>query len=274
MEKLTFCFCCIFLLPLMTQAANAQAVEQSEPAIATAQVQDNTFANSIGMEFVLIQAGQFSHSWVSKNDLGEMVQHQRMVTISKPFYLGKYEVTQEQWEAVMGSGSNPSNNKGRTNPVEQVSWDDVQKFIQKLNEKDGDKKYRLPTEAEWEYAARAGGETEWFFGSDRGQLSQYAWFEGNSQGTTHPVGEKKPNPWGLHDVYGNVWEWVQDYWREEFQIETVTDPTGPSSGSSRVIRGGSLSRSAEGCRSAKRERDTPGYRDDEIGFRLALSLGQ
>jgi formylglycine-generating enzyme required for sulfatase activity len=226
--------------------------------------QEKTFTNSIGMEFVLIPAGQFSR--------GE-VQPASLVTISRPFYLGKYEVTQEQWVAVMGEGSNPSNFKGHKNPVENVSWDDAQKFIQKLNEKEGGKKYRLPTEAEWEHAARAGTRTEWFFGDNQAALGEYAWFRGNSQGTTHPVGQKKPNPWGLYDIYGNVGEWVQD-WTGEYPKEAVTDPTGPTRGSYRVNRGGGWGLAAEFCRSASRFRFAPVVRDNSLGFRLAFSPGQ
>jgi formylglycine-generating enzyme required for sulfatase activity len=234
--------------------------------------QEKTFANSIGMEFVLIPAGKVSYAWEGKDEFGEDIR-QRTVTISKPFYLGKFEVTQEQWVAVMGEGSNPSKFKGRTNPVEQVSWDDVQVFIQKLNQKEGGNKYRLPTEAEWEHAARAGTTTEYFLGDDPAALSQYAWFSENSQGTIHPVGEKKPNPWGLYDIYGNVWEWVAD-WYGDYRAGTVADPTGPDSGSTRVVRGGSWSGTAETCRSAGRNRGVPGFRGGSLGFRLAFSPGQ
>ena len=231
------------------------------------QAQDKSFTNSIGMEFVLIPAGQSIRA-EGLNDFGEEAEHQ--VSISQPFYLGKYEVTQEQWVAVMGTGSNPSIFKGRTNPVENVSWDDVQVFIQKLNEKEGDNKYRLPTEAEWEHAARAGSETKWFFGSDPNQLGKYAWFKDNSAGTTHPVGEKQPNPWGLYDIYGNVWEWVQD-WYGEYPEGAMMDPTGPASGSARIYRGGSWFNPANSCRSAYRGKRLPGYRRSHLGFRLAFS---
>ncbi|MDR2725495.1 MAG: formylglycine-generating enzyme family protein [Candidatus Adiutrix sp.] len=252
------------------------------------QAQEKTFTNSIGMDFVLIPSGQFSRGVVTaaeavKNDFGEVVQPakdvERLVTISRPFYLGKYEVTQEQWVAVMGEGSNPSKNTGRTNPVEMVSWDDAQKFIQKLNEKEGGKKYRLPTEAEWEHAARAGTKTKWFFGDKEKALGKYAWFGGNhapggnSGRDAHPVGQKKPNPWGLYDIYGNVCEWVQD-WYDEYPEEAVTDPTGPSGGSNRVFRGGSRYGTGDFCRSAIRFRFTPDYRYVSLGFRLAFSPGQ
>ena len=227
------------------------------------QAQDKTFTNSISMEFMLIPAGKFTTT---------VQEHKRVVTISKPFYLGKYEVTQEQWRVVMGAGSNQSQNMGRPNPVENVSWNDVQEFIKKLNEQEGSNKYRLPTEEEWEHAARAGTETEWFFGNEPDQLEQYAWCDKTFE-PTKPVGQKLANPWGLYDIYGNVWEWVQDYWGE-LQAVKVTDPTGPTSGTSRVVRGGDKG-SAKNCRSAARHSYVPGYSSNgHVGFRLALSLGQ
>ena len=195
------------------------------------------------------------------------------VTISKPFYLGKYAVTQEQWVAVMGEGSNESDFKGRTNPVETVSWNDAQEFIKKLNEKEGTTGYRLPTEAEWEHAARAGTETEWFFGNNEKAMEEYAWCDENSQKSAHPVGQKQPNPWDLYDMYGNVWEWVED-WYGEFKAGAVTDPAGPEKGSFRVKRGGSWYVPAKLCRSAYRGDCSPGdpdYRDCSVGFRLAFS---
>lgn len=242
----------------------------------TGAAKGKTFTNSIGMEFVLIPAGKFTQTWTAgKNEFGEDVKKQRGVTISKPFYLGKHEVTQEQWVAVMGE--NPAYFKGRTNPVEQVSWLDVQKFIKKLNEKEGGNKYRLPTEAEWEHAARAGTDTEWFFGKDPSDLGKYAWVRENCQKTTHPVGEKKPNPWGLYDIYGNVKEWVQDWYEEDYKEGAVTDPTGPAFGQFRVVRGGSVIDDAKVCRSAKREWAPPNVNVEILidqGFRLAFSPGQ
>jgi formylglycine-generating enzyme required for sulfatase activity len=231
-----------------------------------------SYANSIGMEFALIPAGEFmmgSPDADKEAFKGEKPQHR--VTISKPFYLGKYMVTQAQWEAVMGN--NPSKFNGLNNPVENVSWDDVQEFIKKLNQKEGGNKYRLPTEAEWEYAARAGMTSTYSFGDDAGALGRYAWYKGNSGETTHPVGGKEPNAWGLYDMHGNVWEWVQD-WYGGYAGSSATDPRGPSSGSFRVLRGGSWGSDAGGCRSARRSCDTPGGRDLTLGFRLAFSPGQ
>ena len=188
------------------------------------------------------------------------------VRLTQAFYLGKYEVTQGQWQAVMGK--NPSQFTGDANrPVEQVSWDDVQEFIRRLNAREGGAQYRLPTEAEWEYAARAGSTTAYSFGNDARQLGEYAWYRDNAGGKTHPVGQKKPNAWGLHDMYGNVWEWVQD-WYADYAAGSAVNPAGPSSGSGRVIRGGSWGAGAGYCRSAYRGRDAPGDRDGDLGFRL------
>jgi formylglycine-generating enzyme required for sulfatase activity len=157
--------------------------------------------------------------------------------------------------------------------VEEVSWSDVQEFIQKLNQKEGVNKYRLPTEAEWEYAARAGTAGKYSFGDDAGALGRYAWYKDNSGGTTHPVGRKEPNGWGLYDMQGNVCEWVRD-WYGDYSSSPVTDPRGPSSGSARVDRGGSWGSNAWICRSASRGSSTPGARYDILGFRLAFSPGQ
>ncbi len=176
------------------------------------------------------------------------------VRIDQDFYLGKYQVTQQQWEAVMGN--NPSNFKGGSLPVETVSWDDAQIFIQKLNQLSGKKNYRLPTEGEWEYACRAGSTSDYYFGDNESQLGEYAWYDGNSGATTHPVGQKKPNEWGLYDMAGNVWEWT-DSWYD-------------SSHSNRVIRGGGWFYYAEFCRSALRYNFTPDFRFSNIGFRLVF----
>ncbi|MDR0881623.1 MAG: SUMF1/EgtB/PvdO family nonheme iron enzyme [Candidatus Adiutrix sp.] len=232
------------------------------------------YTNSIGMDFVLIPAGSFLMGSDPQKDSkaydDEFPQHR--VSISQPFYLGKYEVTQEQWAAVMGS--NPSSFKGRTNPVEQVSWDDVQVFIKELNLKEGTGKYRLPTEAEWEYAARAGTNSPYSFGDDESELGDYAWYGHNSGHNTHPVGRKQPNAWGLHDMHGNVWEWVED-WYGVYSSSHSSDPRGPSSGSLRVNRGESWYSPAEDCRSAIRSYASPGSRYSRLlGFRLALSPGQ
>jgi formylglycine-generating enzyme required for sulfatase activity len=221
-----------------------------------------TVVNSIGMEFVLIPAGTFMMG-SEKGEADERPVHR--VTISQPFYLGKYEVTQAQWQAVMGR--NPSLFQGdATLPVEQVWWDEVQEFLRKLNAMEGGNKYRLPTEAEWEYAARAGSSTEYSFGDATSQLGDYAWYRANSGGKTHPVGQLKPNAWGLYDIHGNVMEWVQD-WYGRYPAEPVTDPQGPPSGTHRMRRGGAWNSVAAVCRSANRY-SVPGFRDDFLGVRV------
>jgi len=181
------------------------------------------------------------------------------------------EVTQGQWQAVMGNNPSYFNNCGEDCPVEQVSWNDAQEFIRRLNQKESVSGYRLPTEAEWEYAERAGTNTVYSFGDSDSQLSNYAWYAGNSGGKTHPVAQKNSNSWGLYDMHGNAWEWYQD-WYGSYPTGSVTDPKGPSSGSYRVHRGGSWRSRARGCRSANRYFSTPDFRDDNLGFRLSRDV--
>lgn len=248
-----------------TGEARARAAGSSVTALAGSA--SKTFTNSFGMEFILIPAGAFTMGDVFEGAFDNESPLHR-VKISQPFYLGKYAVTQEQWAVVMGK--NPSKFKGRNNPVETVSWDEVQTFIQGLNEQEGANKYRLPTEAEWEYAARVGTTGAYSFGDDADQLEQYAWSRDNSGRQTHPVGQKKSNSWGLYDMHGNVWEWMQD-WYGAYSQGAVTDPIGPSEGEFRVVRGGSWFDSARLLRSAGRNIGAPDYRSEFIGFRLALS---
>jgi len=242
-----------------TQAVELK-LEKSKAISATGK----TYTNSIGMEFVLIPSGTFKMG-SSNGESDEKPIHS--VTISEAFYMGKYEVTQKEWKAVMGD--NPSSFKGDKLPVEQVSWNDIQEFIKKLNQKEGGTKYRLPTEAEWEYAARAGSNSKWSFGDNESQLGDYAWYGSNSNSQTHPVGQKKPNKYGLYDVHGNVWEWVQDWYDSNYYSSSPkTDSKGPSSGSLRVFRGGGWYSDAEYTRSADRDFDNPEYGFSNIGFRL------
>jgi formylglycine-generating enzyme required for sulfatase activity len=255
-------FLAICLLALSGIAFSVRAAEET------------TYTNSIGMEFVLIPAGSFvmgADADIEDAFDDEIPQHP--VTISQPFFLGTHEVTQDQWKAVMGN--NPSRFRGGSNPVERVSWDDVQTFIERLNRKEGTKyrlEYRLPTEAEWEYAARAGTTSTYSFGDDPDSLGQYAWYVGNSGDEPHPVGQKRPNPWGLYDMHGNVWEWVQDWFGEDYYATSPTvDPRGPSGGPGRALRGGGWGNGAKYLRSAYRGRYSPGSRGVYRGFRLAFS---
>jgi formylglycine-generating enzyme required for sulfatase activity len=222
--------------------------------------------NSIGIELVRIPAGEFMMGSDSDRP-DEKPAHK--VVISKPFYLGKYEVTQAQCLDVMGT--NPSHFKGDPNrPVERVSWKMVQEFVSKLNAREGHNLYRLPTEAEWEYAARAGSTTKYYFGDDDALLEQYAWYNKNDKGTSHPVGQLKPNAWGLYDMMGDVWEWVQD-WRGPYAAGQQGDPQGPASGNARGYRGGGWGYPSVRCRVAFRSYDSPDYVYGTHGFRLAMT---
>lgn len=250
--------------------------------------EEQTFTNSLGMEFIRIPAGSFLMGSAEDDAAAfniEKPQHE--VTISEDFYLGKYEVTQEEWEDLMGSNpytldrSNPYYNlEGmkeritRPNHPATVSWEDAQEFINRLNEKEGHKRYRLPTEAEWEYAARAGTITAYSFGDDKEDLDEYAWYGENFQtGGTHPVGQKLPNPWGLYDMHGNAWEWVEDHYSRDYYNESpAVDPTGPTRGGEYVVRGGSWHNTATSWRSAFRKGYEKDYRGISIGFRVAITI--
>ena len=205
--------------------------------------------NNLGMEFIYIPPGTFR-------------RFQYDVTLTKGYYMQITEVKE-----VMDH--NPANleNYGDDCPVEQISWYDTQEFIQRLNEIEGTDNYRLPTEAEWEYACRAGTTTRFYFGDDDGRLKEYAWYSSNSNGTTHVVAQKIPNTWGLYDMHGNVWEWCQDLFHE-YPLSPVTDPQGLPLGAYRVIRGGSCCTSSWLCLSADRSWYTPGGRRWNLGFRL------
>jgi formylglycine-generating enzyme required for sulfatase activity len=204
----------------------------------------------VKMDFALIPSGSFMMGDKTGDDEEKPVHK---VAISKPFYIGKFEVTQEQWESVMAS--NPSRFKGARNPVDRVSWEACQAFIKKLNAKfaRSNLTFALPTEAEWEYACRAGSTSRYCFGNREAGLSKYGWFENNAGGKTHPVGQKKPNAWGLYDMHGNVWEWCADrYDGDYYKKPPAIDPTGSTAVTSRVLRGGSWSDPAPYCRSSYR----------------------
>ena len=230
---------------------------------------DRYITDDNGIEFVLIEPGWFMMG-SNKGLASEKPVHK--VDITRPFYLGRYPFTQSQWVSI--AGTNPSQFKGDAYPVEQVSWLDVQAFLKKLNT--GEWNYRLPTEAEWEYACRAGTSTEYSFGNNDTVVGEYAWYRGNSNGKSQPVGRKRPNPWGLFDIHGNVHEWVQDWFDSDsyarFENKTAVDPTGAESGDYRVVRGGSSDNSAESLRSAQRHYGDPNIAYDDIGFRLLRSV--
>ena len=239
---------------------SGNGISGTRPPVVPAPAKQMT--NRLGMEFVLIPEGSFEMG-SNKGEANEKPVHR--VTITKPYYLGKYEVTQGQWEAVMES--NPSKFKGANLPVENVSWEDCQEFIKKLNAK-GEGEYRLPTEAEWEYACRAGTT-----GDYARSLDAMGWYVKNSGKANHQVGQKSPNAWGLYDMHGNVWEWCQDWYdREYYGKSSGNDPTGPSVGTRRVIRGGGWNAPAGYCRSADRYWNTPDNRNNVLGFRLVRTV--
>ena len=224
--------------------------------------------NGISIDMVRVEAGTFTMGATAEMEDpygDEKPTHQ--VTLTNDYYMGKYEVTQALWKAVMGN--NPSGFKGDNLPVEMVGWDDCQEFIGKLNRITG-KKFRLPTEAEWEYAARGGNKSRGYQYSGSNNLSDVAWFLDNSGEMTHAVGTKQPNELGIYDMTGNVWEWCQD-WYGAYSSSSQVNPTGANSGSSRMIRGGCWISGARGCRSSYRYDCTPGYRRNGVGLRLVLS---
>ena len=220
------------------------------------------------IEMVYVQGGTFMMGATSEqgSDCRDNEKPVHQVTLSD-YYIGKYQVTQKQWEAVMGN--NPSKFKGDNLPVEMVSWDDTQEFIKRLNMLTG-KKYRLPTDAEWEYAARGGNKSRGYKYSGSNNINDVAWYEDNSDKKTHPVGTKQPNELSIYDMNGNVWELCND-WYGDYSNTAKTNPMGPSSGSYRVFRGGGWYNSAEFCRVSYRERRSPGAPGTSLlGFRVVL----
>ena len=220
--------------------------------------------NSLGMEFVKIPSGSFMmgrDAAFEDGDSAELPLHKKHVGA---FSMQTTEVTQTQWVRVMGS--NPSKFKGRNNPVENVSYYDVQRFIKKLNKLEGTNAYRLPTEAEWEYAARSGSNSTYVCGDDKGCIGSYAWYDGNSADRTHPVAQKRANRWGLYDISGNVWEWTSSCYTQNYNRGCY------EGGKYKVIRGGSWINYAYDIRLANRSSNSPEDRGYSSGFRLARTL--
>ncbi len=215
----------------------------------------------IDMPFAWIPPGRFLMGGSATD--AEKPQHR--VQITKGFWMGVHPVTQKQFESVMGY--NPSEFKGENRPVETVSWDDAIEFCKKLSEL-ANRLIRLPTEAEWEYACRAGEGGDYCNGNGEGALNAVGWYSGNSNQQTQPVGQKKPNKWGLYDMHGNAMEWVAD-WHASYTEAEAIDPKGPAGGSSRVHRGGCYIHAAVHCRSAYRGAYTPGSRYNYLGFRVS-----
>lgn len=222
----------------------------------------------IRMTLALIPAGEFvMGSGAAEKGRKDNEGPVRKVFISKPFYMGIYEVTQEQYNAVMGN--NPAKFNGPDNPVEQVTWKQAMFFCEKIS-KITKMKFSLPTEAQWEYAARAGSQTRFYFGDDDSELDTCAWYKKNSKKKSHPVGRKKPNKFGLYDMHGNVFEWCMDWYQGNYINLATKDPGGPKQGSNHVIRGGAWHNDSKICRSANRSYGSYDYYDSGIGFRVIL----
>jgi formylglycine-generating enzyme required for sulfatase activity len=228
------------------------------------------------VELVLIPPGEFEMGSPENEPdrFGAQEGPVHRVRITKPFYLGKCEVTQALWRAVMGT--NPSEFQGERDPVENVSWEDCRDFLERLNALVRPwGAFRLPTEAEWEHAARAGSATRFYYGADPDcrELGDHAWYVANSGGRTHPVGEKRPNAWGLYDVLGNVWEWCADWYADDyFGSSPAVDPPGPATGTLRVLRGCSFRYEVRRCRIAYRVGYDPTARYYNSGLRLAADV--
>ncbi|MEI6541087.1 MAG: SUMF1/EgtB/PvdO family nonheme iron enzyme, partial [Planctomycetota bacterium] len=226
--------------------------------------------NSIGMKLVVIPPGEFMMASPESEPGTQPKETLHKVTLTQPFQIGTYEVTQTQYEEVMGA--TPSEFKGANNPVEMVSWDDAVAFCVKLSalpaERAAGRLYRLPSAAEWEYACRAGTTTAYSFGDDASQLVDYAWLKDNSDGTVHPVGQMKPNQFGLYDMHGNVWERCSDGYRpDRLSTSAAIDPTGPDgSHAFHVLCGGAWNNDAVSCRSSSRGYYGMGM--NQIGFRI------
>ncbi len=265
----------------ITLSKEATAIQQStvsQPTVAQQSVMQTPVTNSdnisipvkdgISIDMVRVEAGTFTMGAtpeMKESDDDEKPTHQ--VTLTNDYYIGKYEITQALWQAVMSN--NPSNFKGENLPVENVSWDDCQEFINKLNRITG-KTFRLPTEAEWEYAARGGKKSRGYQYSGSNNLSDVAWYKDNSGSKTHTIGSKQANELGIYDMTGNVFEWCQD-WYDKYSSSSQINPTGANSGSYRVFRGGGWFHSAECCRWSCRGLFTPDDRYGNLGLRLVLS---
>jgi formylglycine-generating enzyme required for sulfatase activity len=251
--------------------------------------QDKVITNSIGMKLVYISAGSFrmgsgdsaaqlarKYSMSEEDFAGEFPRHQ--VRMAKGFWMGQTEATQSQYKSVMNAqpwSGQRNVQEDANSPATYVSWDDAVEFCEKLRQQTHET-YRLPTEAEWEYACRAGTTTRLGFGDSDSSLGDYAWFEGNAydvdQKYAHPVGQKKPNPWGLYDMHGNVWEWCSDYYGKEYYSNSPSvDPNGPSSGKARCLRGGSWVNPEFLLRCSFRGGPAPVTRGSNVGFRVVRS---
>ena len=257
----------IFLAASVAAAPNDRSVP-TEPSLSPPKLETIELGNGITMEFVMVAPGTFmmGSTYESVGAGDETPCHK--VTLSRSFLLGKCEVTQEQWSQIMGS--NPSRFKGKKLPVETVSWNDCQHFLAKLSELSG-RTFSLPTEAQWEYACRAGTATAWNSGEEA-TVPGSAWHDENSGGRTHPVGGKTPNAWGFHDLHGNIGEWCADWYASHYPPDDAIDPKGPPSGDSKVVRGGAWGDNPSMLRSPSRNANGPDGANHGIGFRCVLEI--
>jgi formylglycine-generating enzyme required for sulfatase activity len=262
----------LFSTPLVLQGCQRKAPEGS-PKAATEESGNTTTVES-GIEMVQLPGGRFI---MGDKDEVDAPPHEVIVAA---FYMDKHLVTQDEYQRTMGD--NPSRWKSDENPVEQVRWSDAVKFCNARSREEGLQPcydletwqcdfeangYRLPTEAEWEYACRAGAQTAYFFGNDASKLGDYAWFDKNSGGHPQPTGLKRSNPWGLHDMVGNVWQWCNDFYQVDYYSQSPQEnPHGPKEGENKVVRGGAWKFSGDNCRSGYRYNEAPGYVDVCFGY--------
>jgi len=286
-KKIIISFFCIFLMAASNGWAACLDVDNDgkiglKEAIYALQIAAgmdvtaaDTVTNSLGQTFIAIAPGTFMMGSPAEEAGREGDETLHEVTLKQKFYMMTTEVTQGQWQTLMGTNPSANNACGSDCPVENVSWEDTQSFISVINALN-EGTYRLPTEAEWEYACRAGSSTA-FANGDITQtqceidpsLNVMGWYCGNSNYQTHPAAQKQANPWGLYDMHGNVWEWCLD-WSENYPEGSVTDPTGPQTGLYKVARGGSYGDHARGCRSAERNCQWPTHTHARYGFRLVM----
>jgi formylglycine-generating enzyme required for sulfatase activity len=264
----------IVLLLITTIAFQGCARKAPDGSSTTTSDKSNNATTESKIEMVQIPGGRFI---MGDKDEVDAAPHEVIVS---PFYMDKYLVTQEQYQRVMGD--NPARWKGAKNPVEQVRWSDAVKFCNARSRLEGLQPcydlenwqcnfeangYRLPTEAEWEYACRAGTQTPYFFGNDVSKLGDHAWFDKNSGGHPQPTGQKRPNPCGLYDMIGNVWQWCNDFYKVDYYAESPQEnPRGPKEGDNKVVRGGAWKFSGDNCRSGYRYNEAPGYVDVCFGY--------
>ena len=262
-----------FVLTILILFSGCKRKAPDDASKKTAEIPAEISAEA-GIEMVLLPAGKFT-----MGDKDEIDAQPHEVFVSS-FYIDKYLVTQGQYKKLMEE--NPSRWKADKNPVEQVRWSDAVKYCNARSLKENLQPcydlqtwkcnfeangYRLPTEAEWEYACRAGTKTKYFFGNDSSKLTDYAWLDENSRGKPRPIGQKQPNPWGLYDMYGNVWQWCNDFYKVDYyQQSPEENPRGPDDGETKVVRGGAWKFSADSCRSGYRYNEAPGYSDVCFGY--------